>query len=218
MKTRTLVIHPKDPTTDFLIEIYRGRNFTEIREDFDPKKLKTLIQDHHRILLLGHGYHNGLLNYYQTIIDDSFASLLKNKEVVGIWCYAKAFFDRNNLSGFYTDMFISELNEAIIMGVPASHGDIEISNQQFAKAVRNNLFKPDCWDRIHESYCRLKSPVALYNQDRLYCRTQEGTTMGCEQPCHPSEMSAFIQDQLSELSLLIQKNPDLISSFIPKNN
>jgi len=50
MKKQTLVIHPEDPSTDFLIDIYRDRGFTEIRQDFHPQKLEELILNHQRIL------------------------------------------------------------------------------------------------------------------------------------------------------------------------
>ena len=72
MKKKTLVIHPTDPSTDFLKLIYKDRGFTEIHEDFDANRLTSAIEQHDRILLLGHGYPNGLLNYYETIIDESF--------------------------------------------------------------------------------------------------------------------------------------------------
>ncbi len=127
MKKQTLVIHPEDPSTDFLIEIYRDRGFTEIRQDFHPQKLEELILKHQRILFLGHGFHHGLLHFYQTIIDQRFAPILQNKELVGIWCFAKSFFDQHQLKGLYTDMFISEFPEAQVMGVQATESEIEES-------------------------------------------------------------------------------------------
>jgi hypothetical protein len=216
MKKKTLVIHPKDPSTDFLCEIYRDRGFTEIKEGFEADKLKTLIHEHQRIVLLGHGYHNGLLNYYETIIDDSFATLLAEKEVVGIWCYAKAFFERHQLGGFHTDMFISEPDEATIMGISANKKSIDISNRVFAKAVRKNLFRPDCYNRIIQYYKSLSSPVALFNQERLYYRSATGDLQGCENPSIANWATNFVNENLSDLSAILRDNPGLLSALINK--
>ncbi len=216
MKKKTLVIHPKDPSTDFLCEIYRDREFTEIKEGFETDKLKNLIGGHDRIILLGHGYHNGLLNYYETIIDDSFAELLKEKEVVGIWCYAQAFFERHQLCGFHTDMFISEPDEATVMGISATQKSIEISNRVFAKAVRKNLFRPDCYNRILQYYKCLSSPVAQFNQERLYYRNTDGVLQGCENPSIANWATNFVNENLSDLSAILRDNPGLLTALINK--
>ncbi len=216
MKKKTLVIHPKDPSTDFLCEIYRNRGFTEINEGFESEKLKNLIQEHHRIVLLGHGYHNGLLNFYETIIDDSFSPLLVDKELVGIWCYARAFFERHQLPGFHTDMFISEPDEAMIMGVSATKKSIDISNRIFAKAVRKNLFRPDCYSRIMQYYSSTSTPVAQFNQERLFYRSKGGVLQGCENPSIANWATNFVNENLSDLSALLRDNPGLFSALINK--
>jgi hypothetical protein len=210
MKKQTLVIHPQDPTTDFLTAIYDGRGFTELRTDFYPPKIKKLIEEHERIILLGHGFHHGLLNYYQTIIDESYVSLLRDKELVGIWCYAKSFFERHHLTGFYTDMFISETQEAILMGVEATEKDIEVSNQAFAKAVRRNLFHPECFERIFKEYQKINTSVGLYNQVRLSYRSQNGLIQGNEDK-YLDQGNSTIMDLLSNL---LGQNPELITQFL----
>ena len=75
MKTKTLVIHPEDPTTDFLKNIYQGMGFTEIRRNFNSIELKALISEHDRIIMLGHGFHLGLLDHFKIVIDDSYAQI-----------------------------------------------------------------------------------------------------------------------------------------------
>ncbi len=176
---KTLIIHPADPTTDFLKIIYQDRGFTEETQNFDPNHLTQLIQNHDRIVMLGHGYHHGLLNFMQPIIDESFVPLLKQKELVGIWCFAKAFFDHHGLSGFHTDMFISETMEAFVMGVKDSHESIEESNAVFAKAVRSNLFHPECLDRVRTTYNKLDSPVSRFNGVRLHYRNPNDPKVKC---------------------------------------
>ena len=176
---KTLIIHPADPTTDFLKIIYQNRGFTEETQNFDPNHLKQLIQNHDRIVMLGHGYHHGLLNFMQPIIDESFVPLLKQKEIVGIWCFAKAFFDHHGLSGFHTDMFISETMEAFVMGVKDSHESIEESNAVFAKSLRSNLFHSECLERVRNTYNKLDSPVSRFNGVRLHFRNPHDPKVKC---------------------------------------
>jgi len=177
---KTLVIHPADPSTDFLKIIYQNRGFTEETQNFNPNHLKQLIQNHDRIVMLGHGYHHGLLNFMQPIIDETFVPLLEQKELVGIWCFAKAFFDHHGLSGFHTDMFISETTEAFMMGVNDTLQSIEQSNVVFAKAVRSNLFHPDCLNRVKITYNKLDTSVSKYNGKRFHFRKDQDPKIKCE--------------------------------------
>lgn len=67
--------------------------------------------------MLGHGTNCGLLNpkLGGYIIDDSFASILKEKETISIWCNSDQYFKRNNIKGFHTGMIISETYEALFV-------------------------------------------------------------------------------------------------------
>lgn len=199
---KTLIIHPADQTTDFLKIIYQNRGFTEETQFFEPDHLKQLIQNHDRIVMLGHGYHHGLLNFMQPIIDESFVPYLKEKELVGIWCFAKAFFDHHGLSGFHTDMFISEPTEAFMMGVQDSPESIEKSNLAFAKAVRSNLFHPDCLQRVKTTYNKLESPVSNYNGLRLHFRNPQDPKIKCEL----NNLNDYLINLGSLCSIIPQKN------------
>ena len=62
---RTLVIHPKDVTTDFLIPVYKSLNphtttvlttYEEVKNDY----LTSQIKKHDKIIMLGHGFPGGL--------------------------------------------------------------------------------------------------------------------------------------------------------------
>ena len=53
---KSLIIHPEDPTTDFLIPIYeRLKNKTIIKGGVSKSELQELIESHDRVLMLGHG-------------------------------------------------------------------------------------------------------------------------------------------------------------------
>ena len=83
MNNGTLVIHPKDPTTDFLSEIYENKSDWKIvREYVSNSRLRGLIGTHSRIIMLGHGTSNGLIGLNRFIIDSKFVYLLRNKQCV----------------------------------------------------------------------------------------------------------------------------------------
>lgn len=88
---KILVIHPNDPTTDMLCAVYQ--NLTEatiVRGGVHIEHVETLIQEHDRIIMMGHGDPNGLFSVGEfmggaRVIDSNTARLLKNKECVFIW-------------------------------------------------------------------------------------------------------------------------------------
>ena len=109
----TLVIHPDDYTTEFLNEIYKGKGWDVITKPrLRPRNLKDAIFDHKRIIMLGHGTPQGLLGHYGYMIDRSLAPILRQRDVVAIWCHADQFMNRHRMKGFYSGMFISEEAEA----------------------------------------------------------------------------------------------------------
>lgn len=141
---KTLVIHPTDDTTDFLIPIYRDKGYTIITErDVNRDYIRESINDHDRIIMLGHGSTDGLFGgnplgtRYK--IDSSLAPLLRTKDTVCIWCNANVFVEKYKLPGFYTGMMISELGEAIYCGVTATQEEIDYSNKLFSRSVREAI-------------------------------------------------------------------------------
>lgn len=111
---KTLVIHPKDDSTDFLKGIYTELPNTIVVDfSLSRKDLKTLINMCHRIIMLGHGSSSGLFDSLQKkyLIDSNLAECLKGKECIGIWCYASEFAKKYNIPGFWSGMYISEISE-----------------------------------------------------------------------------------------------------------
>lgn len=111
----TLVIHPKDKSTDMLKLIYEGKNYTVVNDgNIDADELYDLIEQHEKIIMLGHGTPQGLINPGRGgyIIDSYFAPVLKQKETVSIWCNSDQFFRKHGIPGFHTGMIISEVYEA----------------------------------------------------------------------------------------------------------
>jgi hypothetical protein len=157
---KTLVIHPKDKTTDFLSVVYEDIKDCEVlRSNPQCVGIRKAIKKADRIIMLGHGTEYGLLGFGRYIINSDLVQLLKDKECVFIWCNANEFTSKYKLSGFATGMIISELQEAIDFCIKTSHDEVEQSNKTFAYAVKlalNNLNKESI---ILENY---KGESSLY--------------------------------------------------------
>jgi hypothetical protein len=113
---KTLVIHPKDATTEMLKLIYKERDFTVVNDGrIDEDELKDLIKSHDRVIMLGHGTPSGLLNPQVGgyLVDSRYVDLLKEKETISVWCHSDQFFRKHGMKGFHTGMIISEVYEAL---------------------------------------------------------------------------------------------------------
>jgi hypothetical protein len=175
---KTLVIHPKDSSTDFLIPIYSGINDVTIIRGGSKDEVDEQIQQHDRIMMMGHGSPQGLFAVGQfgmqgMIIGHSTVPLLENKECIFIWCNADQFVNRYNLKGLYSGMFISEVSEVYGCGLPDTPQDIvDESNNYFAAEFGLISNKPlnEIYDAIKYNYSILAedNPIAEYNAERLY--------------------------------------------------
>ena len=163
---KVLVIHPEDQSTDFLDVIYKDHtDWTVIRTGIGygltKKKLKSLISEHDVIMMLGHGTENGLMcSDFTAVIDSSYVYLLREKLTVGIWCNADQFYKKYSLTGLGTGMIISEYQEANMFCVNADYSEINKSNHDFAKAIKNNLNLSD----IRESVIGARNEYVVINE------------------------------------------------------
>jgi len=112
------------------------------------------------VMFLGHGDFFGLWacgsdlhNPTQYVIDGSNVDLLKDREVIGIWCYASDFAKRHKLRGFFTYMFVSNSSEARCMGF-GEHTDKFCNEQnvkfceQINKFILENVDMSDWTDKL----------------------------------------------------------------------
>jgi hypothetical protein len=261
---KTLVIHPKDKTTDFLKPIYHGRDWTVITGG-TKEEVRKAIDEHDHIIMMGHGTPQGLLSvgqfnkparkpyskptikpiakpsaairesagsgpvtnkhitsYYGSpkqepvvdrepgsdddldmndwftdrqvgsattryvptipvgyttsyVIDDTNAEQLRRKKVTAIWCNADQYMEWNDLSGFYTGMFVSDTSEAMMIGTAdTEQWMVDESNFEFARLMRELIVLPnsDTLTELKNRYGRLaqRNAVAKYNCLRLYSR------------------------------------------------
>lgn len=188
--TKTLVIHPKDRSTDFLKPIYQNipdvtlvvgsETYEDPRKKINVKDIHKLIEEHDRVIMLGHGCPDGLFSMgrfadaYGLVISDRTVELLREKkDNIYIWCNANEFVERYGLTGFYSGMFISEVGEAYAMGLDKqSQKVVNTSNDTFSEILSRYANEPS--SVIHENVVREYSvlaesnEVASFNNKRLY--------------------------------------------------
>lgn len=177
----TLIIHPEDPSTSFLDIVYSGiPDKTLVTGGVSVTELAEMIDNHDRIMMMGHGSPWGLFsvgkfkNSGGYIIDNSLVWLLSQKKNnVYIWCNADQFVKRHQLGGFYSGMFISEVGEAYYCGLPGTTQDIvDESNFGFCHILSEyiNEDKNTIYNNVKMEYGLIAkdNPVALYNHKRLY--------------------------------------------------
>lgn len=167
---KTLVIHPKDSTTDFLSVIYKETDWTIVSENFSKSKLKKLIRDHDRIIMMGHGTEYGLIGYgYNYVIDSKWVYILREKMCAYIWCNANVFVDKYELKGFYTGMIISEIEEAYMYSVNfRDSAEITYSNELFADSLKNAINSDNILLEMRHNYTAETNPIIEFNKHNLY--------------------------------------------------
>jgi hypothetical protein len=175
-----LIIHPSDRSTDFLSPIYANiTDATIMNGGVSKDQVAKAINEHDRIIMLGHGSPYGLFSIGQFtgnngyVIDESMVPLLLDKECISIWCNADQFMNKHQLYGFYSGMFISEVGEAMYCGLPGMEQEtVTASNDYFAELLGEVINEPlsIIYEHVMDNYRLLTedNPVALYNHNRLY--------------------------------------------------
>ena len=175
----TLVIHPADPTTEFLTHVYDDLCACDVITQSNGLVFPPLLESYERVVFLGHGTPLGLMSVGQFpgsyVIGDKHAHVLRDMpKNIYIWCNADQYVQRHRMiSALYTGMFISEMGEAMLMGVDDATVDhIRESNLLFAQAVGEALRNDytDVLNSVKQEYRELihSNPVASYNWERLY--------------------------------------------------
>lgn len=183
---KTLILHPEDKTTEFLTTIYANLNKkTVIKGGVSKLELREMIEEHDRILMLGHGSPYGLLSRGQFphaglyIVDLSIVLPLKSKSnCMYIWCYADQFVHRHELSGLSTGMFISEAGEADYWRFEdIEQGLIDQSNERFSWIISKYINQPIefLYNKLLIEYGLLAktNPIAMFNLQRIHLAYSE---------------------------------------------
>lgn len=181
--SKVLVIHPQDESTDFLKLIYKGKGFDVINDgNYDVKKLREQINQHDKIIMMGHGTPGGLINpqywggwllntqYRPYVIDESFAELLSKKETISIWCNSDKFFGPRGIKGFHTGMIISECSEQqYVLGKVYLDSKEQLYNMlNFAQIIHNCIDEtPEKMKEYILEHYNYNDEVTKFNRDNI---------------------------------------------------
>jgi len=178
---KNLIIHPQDPTTSFLSQIYAPlKNKTVITGGISKTELRKLIKSHDRIIMMGHGNGSGLMSVGQfpedeySIIDYSMVGELSEKKgSIYIWCDADFFLWLHSLDGLCCGMFLSEPEECHRFGFKDVNLNlIKESNNVFASIMSRHINEPndELYQNLVYEYGLLaqRNLIARFNHERLY--------------------------------------------------
>ena len=173
------VIHATDPTTQVLSLLYQQREDVRlcITEKSTSSDVQRVIRADDVLMMLGHGNEYGLFSkpdrngdYRRFLITDRHVQFLRDNTCIGIWCYANKFAEKYKLHGLFSGMIISELQEAIDLGVPITKDDIDKEMEKFTIRLK------ECIDTcgLEQTPLRMKelddvqSPLTTFNYGNLY--------------------------------------------------
>lgn len=136
-----------DTDTEVLKYIWMGMTNVKVveinRTTENAKEIvnEAIASEHDTLIMCGHGCPSGLFNPSfkngPFLIDHSNKHLIKANRIIGIWCHAKDFAEREGMRGFWSSMFISNSGEARMNGI-RSVGDKSITDQEILFCVRLN--------------------------------------------------------------------------------
>ena len=140
------IIHANDPTAQVLSQLYEQREdiTARITEMSTNGAVQRAIREDDVIMMLGHGNEYGLFSkpekngdYKRFLITDKHVQFLRDRTCIGIWCYANKFAEKYRLHGLFSGMIISELQEAIDLGVPATKDEIDREMEKFTICLKD---------------------------------------------------------------------------------
>ena len=175
-----IVVHPTDPSTEVLARLYDGIEGVTLFNSWEQRKeiLNAIAAApwEEPILLLGHGCPWGLYDLQNgvVIIGNKDAELLKDRpNLVGIWCYASSYAYNHGLKGFFSGMFISEPEEALMNEVDASERLIDEKTcdfaERFGKMLRGGKPLAEIAAELMDP-CHRDCELTRFNYDRLTWR------------------------------------------------
>lgn len=127
-----------DEDTRSLETIWEGVNdinlihITEWNEDMEHTVNEAIRNEHDTLLVCGHGTGFGLLaprSCSEYVIHSENVHDIVAENFVGLFCHATDFAEDYDLHGFFTGMFISNIDEAVNYSVETTLENIEDCNQ-----------------------------------------------------------------------------------------
>lgn len=143
-----LVIHPNDPSTEFLSVLYDDREEILCLHGEESRNRLGSILYHlphgEPVMLLGHGSPSGLFRPEDgancLYVGKSFAYSLRRHPVIAVFCHACRFAESHQLHGLFSGMIVSEPGEALEYGIPTTAEELERENGLFAETLAGFLW------------------------------------------------------------------------------
>ena len=171
-----IVIHiDSQKDTNFLTKCYEGIEDAKILVNPKRKEIDKVLKENptDKVMMLGHGSGGGLFgkDWKDNAIDYRNAKLLKDRDCIGIWCYAKTFAKTYGLKGYFTSMFISNGGEAKCFGYKdVTEQEVFDEVAIFAERI-NTLIKTDVplneWVEKLQEQADYSKPFVEYNYSAM---------------------------------------------------
>ncbi len=139
------VIHANDPTTKFLSTLYNTRDDISmlLNESSTNSDVQKAICQDNSVMMLGHGNQYGLFSrpnkkgkYDRFMITDRHVQFLRDKTCIGIWCFANLFAEKYGLTGLFSGMIVSEIDEATELHISTTKEEIDNEMDKFVYRMR----------------------------------------------------------------------------------
>ena len=126
----------------------------------------ALEREDDTLLLCGHGTKYGLLapnSISEYVIHDFNSSKIHARNVIGLFCHASSFAERNDLHGLFSSMFISNIEEALDYCVKVED-DTEIysANNMIFKELSAILCNGVSLEECHSNIVKLRNTAEYH--------------------------------------------------------
>ena len=129
---------------------------------------RAIESEEETLIVCGHGTEDGCLSpHFDYTLSSSNKDMIRAKRFIGIWCNALTFAKKNNVSGFFSSMFITNTLEADYMGMGnVGKERIKESEMKFVNTLnsllRNNI-PMDKWKEAFSSIIDTSNEVEVFN-------------------------------------------------------
>ena len=129
---------------------------------------RAIESEEDTLIVCGHGTEDGCLSpHFDYTLSSSNKDMIRAKRFIGIWCNALTFAKKNNVSGFFSSMFITNTVEADYMGMGnVGKERIKESEMKFVNTLnsllRNNI-PMDKWKEAFTCIVDATNEVEVFN-------------------------------------------------------
>ena len=129
---------------------------------------RAIESEEDTLIVCGHGTEDGCLSpHFDYTLSSSNKDMIRAKRFIGIWCNALTFAKKNNVSGFFSSMFITNTVEADYRGMGnVGKERIKESEMKFVNTLnsllRNNI-PMDKWKEAFTCIVDATNEVEVFN-------------------------------------------------------